>query len=91
MSVISPEFIAERNALRADALQSDYEALRIRLARRRIDVEDITRAVAGFGVAIPSWGVGTGGTRFARFPGPGERVTYSRSSKIAPSSSRSPR
>ncbi|MDA8207313.1 MAG: rhamnose isomerase, partial [Thermaerobacter sp.] len=25
-----------------------------------------------FGVAIPSWGVGTGGTRFARFPGPGE-------------------
>src|SRR5690606_8145868 len=21
---------------------------------------------------IPSWGVGTGGTRFARFPGPGE-------------------
>ena len=21
---------------------------------------------------MPSWGVGTGGTRFARFPGPGE-------------------
>ncbi len=29
-------------------------------------------AVAGFKVAIPSWGVGTGGTRFGRFPGPGE-------------------
>ena len=25
-----------------------------------------------FEVAVPSWGVGTGGTRFARFPGPGE-------------------
>ena len=25
-----------------------------------------------FSVAIPTWGVGTGGTRFARFPGPGE-------------------
>ena len=25
-----------------------------------------------FGVAVPSWGVGTGGTRFARFPGQGE-------------------
>jgi L-rhamnose isomerase / sugar isomerase len=25
-----------------------------------------------FRVAVPSWGVGTGGTRFARFPGPGE-------------------
>ena len=30
------------------------------------------QAVADFQVAIPSWGVGTGGTRFARFPGPGE-------------------
>ncbi len=29
-------------------------------------------AVSRFGVAVPSWGVGTGGTRFARFPGPGE-------------------
>ena len=28
--------------------------------------------VAAFGVAVPSWGVGTGGTRFARFPGAGE-------------------
>ena len=32
----------------------------------------VTRAVANFRVAIPSWGVGTGGTRFGRFPGPGE-------------------
>ena len=30
---------------------------------------------AAFRVAIPSWGVGTGGTRFARFPGPGEPRT----------------
>ena len=29
------------------------------------------RALA-FRVSVPSWGVGTGGTRFARFPGPGE-------------------
>ena len=28
--------------------------------------------VAAFAVAVPSWGVGTGGTRFARFPGTGE-------------------
>jgi len=30
------------------------------------------QAVAAFHVAVPSWGVGTGGTRFARFPGVGE-------------------
>ena len=34
----------------------------------------MARATA-FRVAIPSWGVGTGGTRFARFPGPGEPRT----------------
>ena len=32
----------------------------------------IVAKVEAFGVAIPSWGVGTGGTRFARFPGEGE-------------------
>ncbi|MEJ0042323.1 MAG: TIM barrel protein [Rhizomicrobium sp.] len=30
------------------------------------------KSVAGFSVAIPSWGVGVGGTRFAKFPIPGE-------------------
>ena len=72
MSAITAEIIAAANAVRADALHSDYDALGARLARRGIDIEDITQAVARFGVAIPSWGVGTGGTRFARFPGPGE-------------------
>ena len=32
----------------------------------------IVERVRRFTVAVPSWGVGTGGTRFARFPGPGE-------------------
>ena len=35
-------------------------------------IDDIKQKVSAYGVAIPSWGVGTGGTRFARFPGPGE-------------------
>src|SRR5689334_1536408 len=67
-----PEFIAENNAaLRAD-LSADYDALARTLQRRGIDIEKITQAVSNFAVAIPSSGVGTGGTRFARFPGPGE-------------------
>ena len=44
----------------------------MQLARRSVDIDEITRRVAAFKVAIPSWGVGTGGTRFGRFPGPGE-------------------
>lgn len=62
---------AHNEALRLDAL-SDYAQLGAQLARRGIDIESIRAQVAAFGVAIPSWGVGTGGTRFARFPGSGE-------------------
>ncbi|HVH03492.1 MAG TPA: L-rhamnose catabolism isomerase [Amaricoccus sp.] len=53
-------------------LRQDYETLGGRLARRGVDIEAVKRKAAGFGVAVPSWGVGTGGTRFARFPGAGE-------------------
>lgn len=53
-------------------LEQDFEALGETLSRRNIDIEKLTARAAEFSVAIPSWGVGTGGTRFARFPGPGE-------------------
>jgi L-rhamnose isomerase/sugar isomerase len=55
-----------------DALRRDYDSLGERLARRGVDIEALKEKAAAFGVAVPSWGVGTGGTRFARFPGPGE-------------------
>jgi L-rhamnose isomerase/sugar isomerase len=64
--------IAAGNAPLAGALDADYQALGAQLVRRGLDIDAVTRAVAGFAVALPSWGVGTGGTRFARFPGPGE-------------------
>src|SRR5689334_19013785 len=65
-------YIASANKPHAAALTADYNALGLQLARRGVDIDDVTRRVAAFKVAIPSWGVGTGGTRFARFPGPGE-------------------
>ncbi len=72
MTMIDTALIEAENATRAKALQSDYDSLGERLSRRGIDIAAITAKVARYGVAIPSWGVGTGGTRFARFPGPGE-------------------
>ena len=54
------------------AHDADYQALSEHLQRRGIDIEKITEKARQFAVAIPSWGVGTGGTRFARFPGIGE-------------------
>ncbi|PRD43846.1 L-rhamnose catabolism isomerase [Phyllobacterium phragmitis] len=69
---ISGDLVADENAARENALKSDYEALGANLARRGVDIEEITSTVGEFFVAVPSWGVGTGGTRFARFPGIGE-------------------
>ena len=66
------DFIASANAAHIDDLAADYSMLGRALERRGIDIGEVTAAVAKFAVAIPSWGVGTGGTRFARFPGPGE-------------------
>ncbi len=51
-----------------DALRDDYQALERQLGRRGIDIDSIRRKVAAFGVALPSWGAGRGGTRFAKFP-----------------------
>ncbi len=69
---IDDGFVAEENRRLAAALEDDYASLGRQLARRGLDIEGITAAVAGFAVAVPTWGVGTGGTRFARFPGVGE-------------------
>lgn len=60
------------NAARLPDLERDYAHLGEQLQRRGVDIEALTRRAADFRVAVPSWGVGTGGTRFARFPGPGE-------------------
>jgi len=68
----SAEFIATANRAEAADLDADYAALGAQLARRCVDIESVTARVGRFAVALPSWGVGTGGTRFARFPGRGE-------------------
>jgi L-rhamnose isomerase / sugar isomerase len=69
---ISADVVAADNEKRMSALKADYEALGNKLARTGISIDAIAEKVAGFFVAVPSWGVGTGGTRFARFPGTGE-------------------
>jgi len=69
---LNAEHIAAENDARLECLQDDYAHLGLQLARRNIDIEALTEQATAFRVAVPSWGVGTGGTRFARFPGPGE-------------------
>jgi L-rhamnose isomerase/sugar isomerase len=62
---------AQARAARSEH-EHDFAALARQLARRGHDVTALLSRAASFSVAIPSWGVGTGGTRFGRFPQPGE-------------------
>ena len=70
--IIDASVVEAENARRLADLTVDYDTLGERLDRRGLDIDAIKARVAGFSVAVPSWGVGTGGTRFARFPGLGE-------------------
>ena len=69
---LDPERIAAENRSRLESLEEDYAHLGRQLARRGVEIERLTERATAFRVAVPSWGVGTGGTRFARFAGPGE-------------------
>jgi len=69
---ISDDFIAEQNSQTRNWIEEDFEHLGKKLRRQNVDIEDLVKKAAAFRVAIPSWGVGTGGTRFARFAGEGE-------------------
>ncbi|MDQ6786717.1 MAG: L-rhamnose catabolism isomerase [Acidobacteriota bacterium] len=69
---LEDNFIAEQNKNKSEWLAEDYEYLGKKLRRRNIDIENLVGKARNFQIAVPSWGVGTGGTRFARFPGKGE-------------------
>ncbi len=70
--IIAADVVERHNTSREKALRRDYAHLGEQLDRRGIAIDAVLAKVQAFGVAIPSWGVGTGGTRFARFPGEGE-------------------
>src|SRR5436309_5067387 len=69
---IEDGFIHEENQKAKAWVAEDYEHLAKQLQRKGVEIEDLVAKAQAFSVAIPSWGVGTGGTRFARFPGTGE-------------------
>lgn len=69
---ISEDLIGTLNEAARAAHEDEYGALGRKLGRRGVDIEALTQRAMSWSVAIPTWGVGTGGTRFARFPGKGE-------------------
>jgi L-rhamnose isomerase/sugar isomerase len=64
--------IDEDNEIRLAWHESDLAHTLDVVARAGVDGEAVVAEVARFSAAAPSWAVGTGGTRFGRFPGGGE-------------------
>jgi L-rhamnose isomerase / sugar isomerase len=69
---LDSERIAAENQKRIKWVEEDYDHLGRQLARRGVDIEKMTERAGAFRVSVPSWGLGTGGTRFARYPALGE-------------------
>nr|WP_194362660.1 L-rhamnose catabolism isomerase [Neptunicella marina] len=65
-------FIDDANQALKPQLNREYQYLGEKLATQNVDIEDLVSAAQQFEIAVPTWGVGTGGTRFARFPGVAE-------------------
>ncbi len=70
--LISTDLVDELNHAALPAVEEDYAALARKMDRAGISADAIKERVKDFSVAVPSWGAGRGGTRFAKFPIAGE-------------------
>jgi len=73
--IIDDQKILEINKSRLANHLDDLERLKNHLDGKGINADSIIKKLAAFQVAIPSWALGTGGTRFGRFSGGGEPVS----------------
>lgn len=66
--LLDNQLIADANAALLPAQERKFKYISGEIP----DTEAILQKLMAFQVAIPSWALGTGGTRFGRFPGAGE-------------------
>lgn len=69
------EQIDSSNKAGISSHESEFQFVHDKLAEGGIDVEEIVKQIQHFQVAIPSWALGAGGTRFGRFSIGGEPRT----------------
>ncbi|MFY1045801.1 sugar isomerase [Chryseobacterium sp. GP-SGM7] len=70
--IIGKDIIEQNNKSEIENFNSDYAYLSDKLTKSGVNVSDIVNKIADFQVAIPSWALGAGGTRFGRFSYGGE-------------------
>jgi len=72
---ITQQHIEDCNKTEDIIFISELDLVANRFAKKGVDVNSIVDKVAAFQVAIPSWALGAGGTRFGRFSYGGEPST----------------
>jgi L-rhamnose isomerase/sugar isomerase len=70
--MLSKDTIQEHNHQNQSNHAFRFQYLSELLAQKGINVSELVEKIKQFQIAIPSWALGTGGTRFGRFPGGGE-------------------
>lgn len=73
--IVNKSDIASDNQKSLQDHQDKFDFLANSLAKSEINVDDLVNKLADFQVAIPSWALGAGGTRFGRFSHGGEPGT----------------
>lgn len=73
--IIDKEHIASQDQNNFDKHDQSFDFLANQLSKKGHDVEHLLKKVSDFQVAIPSWALGAGGTRFGRFSYHGEPGT----------------
>lgn len=66
--ILEKEKIEQSNSASLSKHKKSFEYISAQIE----NTEDVIKKLIDFQVAIPSWALGTGGTRFGRFPGGGE-------------------
>lgn len=72
---ISKQLIADENKKVFSEHTENFDFLSGSLIKKGVHIESVLKQLADFQVAIPSWALGAGGTRFARFSFGGEPAT----------------
>ncbi|NML56864.1 TIM barrel protein [Chryseobacterium cheonjiense] len=73
--IINKESIEQYNKSEIANFNSDFSYLSDKLTKSGANISEIVNKIADFQVAIPSWALGAGGTRFGRFSYGGEPAT----------------
>ena len=69
---INTDQLSEFNKKQNDSFENEIDYIKNKFAKKGISIDEIIQKLADFQVAIPSWALGAGGTRFGRFSYGGE-------------------